>query len=237
MEKREVVPASTLSTKSELIKLSDKGFPVNDLNSKDLIQYFDQYLKENELAQVNMVERLSQIKDTFIHPLKTNNIKVVANDDGEKQLLEEFELKGTVDSWIHNVFNEVKRHPKTLFLVLAAFASVVLNDLRIPPFIIDLSGSTSQGKTTALHVSRSIWGNEKFINQWSATKVALERKAGFLNSFPLYLDDTQKAEEQNLKSIVYQFSGGRAKGRGSLKGSQFEATWRNITKSITTIKK
>ncbi|MCL6574293.1 MAG: DUF927 domain-containing protein, partial [Bacillus sp. (in: Bacteria)] len=62
LEKREIVRASTLSTKSELIKLSDKGFPVNDINSKDLIQYFDQYLTTNELEQVSMVERLGQIK-------------------------------------------------------------------------------------------------------------------------------------------------------------------------------
>ncbi|MEH7250297.1 DUF927 domain-containing protein [Neobacillus niacini] len=228
LEKREIVQASTLSTKSELIKLSDKGFPVNDLNSKDLIQYFDQYLTTNELEQVSMVERLGQIKDVFIHPLKTNGITVVPNDLGDKQLLEGFEVKGTVDSWVHNVFNEVKQHPKTLFVVLAAFTSVVLNDLKIAPFIIEISGSTSQGKTTSIQVSRSVWGNEKLINEWNVTDVAVERKAGFLNSFPLYLDDTRKADERILQKIVYQFSGGKARGRGSLKGSQLENTWSNI---------
>ncbi|WML43115.1 DUF927 domain-containing protein [Neobacillus sp. PS3-40] len=229
VEKREFVPASTLSTKSELIKLSDNGFPVNDLNSRDLIHYFDQYLTTNKLEQVYMVERLGQIKDVFIHPLKTNGIIVVPNDFGDKQLLEGFEVKGTVDSWIQNVFNEIKQHPKTLLVVLGAFTSVVLNDLKLPPFIIDIFGPTSEGKTTAMQVSRSVWGNENLLNEWNLTHVAVERKAGFLNSFPLYLDDTRKAaDEGDLKTIVYQFSGGRAKGRGSLKGSQLETTWRNI---------
>src|SRR5690606_15385866 len=111
------------------------------------------------------------------------------------------------------VFEQIKDHPKAVLMVLASFTSVILKDLKLQPFIIDLSGVTSQGKTTALRVAASVWGNEYMVSEWNLTKVAAERKAAFLNSFPLLLDDTRKANEKDLQAFVYNFSGGRSKGR------------------------
>lgn len=227
-ERREIVPASTLATKRDLLLLADHGLPCNDLNYKKMIDYFDKYLSLNQLPQAKMSERLGNVRGLFIHPLDTNGVEIVPTDSGEKQLLEAFLIKSDSTTWINEVFERIKDHPKVLFMVLASFASVLIQDLKVSPFIVDLSGSTSQGKTTAIQAARSVWGSEELINEWNATKVAIERKAGFLNSFPFFLDDTRKANEKLLQSIVYQFSGGRAKGRGSLKGSQKELTWNNI---------
>ncbi|MGF6950971.1 uncharacterized protein (DUF927 family) [Neobacillus sp. B4I6] len=227
-EIKEVVPAAVLSTKKELLTLAASGFSCNDGNCKDLIKYLDEYQAYNQVNQAYMVERLGHIEGEFIHPFRSQGVVIVPSDFGEKQLLEAFQVKGTVETWVNEVFNRIKAYPKALFLVLASFASVILHDLKLTPFIVDLSGSTSQGKSTALQVTRTVWGNEGLINEWNATKVAIERKAGFLNSFPLYMDDTRKADERILQNLVYQFSGGRAKGRGSVSGSQKELTWNNI---------
>ncbi|EOQ02280.1 hypothetical protein KOY_02269 [Bacillus cereus VDM021] len=225
---REVVPASTIAVRKELLELSDKGFSVNDNNVKKIITYFDQYLLINNIEQHYAVERLGHIKDTFIHPLVTKDVEIMAIDHGEKQLLEAFEVKGTSDTWKKEVFERIKQQPKAVFFVLSSFASVIIKDLRLQPFIVDLSGTTSQGKTTTLKVAASVWGNENLMSEWNATKVSIERKASYLNSFPLLLDDTRKADERILRDVIYQFSGGRSKGRGSLKGSQREYTWNNI---------
>ncbi|SMD81946.1 hypothetical protein BACERE00175_01687 [Bacillus cereus] len=225
---REVVPASTIAVRKELLELSDKGFSVNDNNVKKIITYFDQYLLVNNIEQHYAVERLGHIKDTFIHPLVTKDVEIMAIDHGEKQLLEAFEVKGTSDNWKKEVFERIKQHPKAVFFVLSSFASVIIKDLRLQPFIVDLSGTTSQGKTTTLKVAASVWGNESLMSEWNATKVSIERKAAYLNSFPLLMDDTRKADERILKDVIYSFSGGRSKGRGSLKGSQREFTWHNI---------
>ncbi|PGC13800.1 hypothetical protein COL99_08815 [Bacillus toyonensis] len=224
----EVVPASTIAVRKELLELSDKGFSVNDNNVKKIITYFDQYLLINNIEQNYAVERLGHIKDTFIHPLVTKDIEIMAIDHGEKQLLEGFEVKGTGDTWKKEIFERIKQQPKAVFFVLSSFASVIIKDLRLQPFIVDLSGTTSQGKTTTLKVAASVWGNESLMSEWNATKVSIERKSAYLNSFPLLLDDTRKADERILKDVIYSFSGGRSKGRGSLKGSQREYTWHNI---------
>jgi len=227
-KKRQVVAASVISTKKELLTLAASGFSINDLNYKDIIKYFDDYLANNSVSQAYMVERLGHIQKGFIHPLNAQGVVINPKDYGEKQLLDSFKTQGTVETWKIEVFDQIRDFPKPLFLVLASIASPILQDLKVPPFIIDLSGSTSQGKSTALQVARSVWGNEGLINEWNATKVAIERKAGFLNSFPLFMDDTRKVDVRILESIIYQFSGGRSKGRGSLEGSRKELTWNNI---------
>ncbi|MDM8365968.1 DUF927 domain-containing protein [Bacillus thuringiensis] len=225
---KEVVPASTIAVRKELLELSDRGFSVHDNNAKRIITYFDQYLLVNEINQHEAVERLGFIKDRFIHPSLTKDVEIMAIDHGEKQLLEAVEVKGTGESWKQEVFARIKQNPKAVFFILASFASVIIQDLRLQPFIVDLSGTTSQGKTTTLKAAASVWGNERLMSEWNATKVSIERKAAYLNSFPLLLDDTRKANERILKDVIYQFSGGRSKGRGSLKGSQREFTWHNI---------
>ncbi|WP_251563124.1 DUF927 domain-containing protein [Neobacillus cucumis] len=96
-------------------------------------------------------------------------------------------------------------------MVLSSFVSVLLNDLKIDPFIVDLASSTSQGKTTTLRIAANVWGTPQLVNEFNTTKVSVERKAAFLNSFPLIMDDTRKADERLLQSFVYNFSGGAPK--------------------------
>lgn len=225
---KEVVPASSISTRRELLQLSDKGLPVNDNNAKAIITYFDQFLAVNEVERVKAVERLGLVGRTFISPLHENTTEIITLDQGEKQTLEAFEIKGSSEEWVANVFNPIKENPVAVFVIASSFASVLLGHLNMKPFIVDLSGTTSTGKSTISRIAGSVWGKESYISEWNLTRVALERKAAFLNSFPLILDDTRKANQFVLNDVIYHFSGGRGKGRGSIKGSQKEMTWNNI---------
>lgn len=226
--KKVVVPASFVSDSTEIINLSNQGLSVNSNNRKKLIEFIDLYLLNNEINQSLAVERLGRIKDVFIHPSLTSEVEIVAADYGEEQLKEAFEVKGTADSWKSKIFNRLKNQPKAVFMVLSSFASVVIEDLGVKPFIVEVSGETSRGKTTVLEIATSVWGNKYLMNEWNATPVVIERKAAFLNSFPLLMDDSRKANRHTLELIPYLFSGGRSKGRGSIKGSQKEYSWNNI---------
>ncbi|MGO1059343.1 DUF927 domain-containing protein [Planococcus sp. FY231025] len=225
---QETVPAGEIATRKELLKLADKGLGVNDLNAKFLIDYFDKYLTVNNIDKHNLVSRLGHIKGAFIHPLDSQGLEILPGDVGEQQTLRAFQAEGTSAEWIENVFDKIKPHSKATLMVIASFASILLKDLKLNPFIIDLSGQTSFGKTSALRVAASVWGTSYLVNEWNLTRIAAERKAAFLGSFPLILDDTRKADERHLRDFIYNFSGGRSKGRGSLEGSQAEATWNNL---------
>lgn len=227
-EHKEVVTAGDLSTKNKLIELSNTSLAVHEGNAKQLILYFDTLNMANSKEREKIVERIGYIKNEFIHPLIESNTSILPSDFGEKQLLEGFAAKGSATEWIGNVLNPIKKHPKALLMVLSSFASVLLKDLKIDPFIVDMSGATSRGKTTVLKVCASVWGNDDLVSEWNLTKVSVERKASFLNSYPLILDDTRKADIRQLRGFIYNFSGGRGKGRGSVNGSQKELTWSNI---------
>jgi putative DNA primase/helicase len=225
---KEVIPAGDLSIKKELLKLSYKSLAVTDNNAKDLITYFDRLNMIRRSDHELLVERIGHIKNTFIHPLTAKGVTILPPDIGEKQLLEAFQTSGTASEWIEYVLKPIQKHPRALLMVVASFTSVLLQDLKMKPFIVDLSGVTSQGKTTVLRACASVWGTEHLVSEWNLTKVAAERKASFLNSFPLLLDDTRKADERQLQGFVYNFSGGRSKGRGSISGSQREYSWGNL---------
>ncbi|MGE7880295.1 DUF927 domain-containing protein [Peribacillus muralis] len=72
-------------------------------------------------------------------------------------------MKGTVESWIKNVFNLVKDHPKAVFPLLASFASVILHEFDMKPIVVDVSGESSSGKSGLLLLCSSVWGNPKGI--------------------------------------------------------------------------
>ncbi|MBE1557005.1 DUF927 domain-containing protein [Sporosarcina limicola] len=226
-EYRETIPAGDISTRNKLLQLADKSLGVHDLNVKDLINFFDKYIMYNNISRTQLVTRLGHIKRGFVHP-SMPEIKILPPDLGDKQTLEAFQVNGTAESWINEVFRKIQAHPKAVLMVVAAFTSVILKDLKLGPFIIDLSGPTSKGKSTVSKIAASVWGTSGLVSEWNMTKVALERKAAFLNSFPIIADDSQKGDPRQLKDFIYNFSGGRSKGRGSLTGTQTEYTWNNI---------
>ncbi|WP_082788795.1 DUF927 domain-containing protein [Lederbergia lenta] len=62
-------------------------------------------------------------------------------------------------------------------------------------------GSSTNGKTTVQKACASVWGVPKeYMGTLSATKVGIERLAGFLNAFPLILDDTNTSDKPHRMS-------------------------------------
>lgn len=228
--RKAIVLASQIGSRKELALLSNRSLAVTENNAKNMIDYFYSYLMQNKskLTREHLVSRIGHIKGYFIHPMLSNEVMIKPNDLGEKQLLEAFQSSGTVEEWIEHVLGPIQRHPRALLMVLASFASVLLKDLKLQPFVIDFAGETSNGKTTILRACASVWGTDTLMSEWNITKVAAERKTTFLNSYPLILDDSRKANEKTVGDFIYNFSGGRSKGRGSTTGSQQEFTWNNI---------
>ncbi|MDQ0856584.1 DUF927 domain-containing protein [Bacillus sp. V2I10] len=229
-EFKETVAASTIASKREILSLADKGLSCNDSNSKHLIEYFDLFIAKNDIPTVQIVNRLGKIKEKFIHPVISNEIQVLPNDGGELQLYESFKVKGTVDSWIKNVFNLVKNHPKAVLPILSSFASVILHEFDMKPIVIDVSGASSSGKSGILRMCASVWGDpERYLGTFNTTLVAVERRSTFLNSFPQILDDSNGASESKMiQPMIYQYVNNTGKQRGSLNGSQYTDSWNSL---------
>ncbi|MDM5304288.1 DUF927 domain-containing protein [Peribacillus frigoritolerans] len=226
----ETVAAGVLASKKELLKMADKGLSCNDSNSKYLVDYFDSLIGQNEIPKVEMTDRIGFIENRFIHPTIAKNIKVIPKDGGEHQLLQSFNTKGTVEGWINNVFNLIKDQPKAVFPILASFASVILHEADLKPIVVDVSGTSSTGKSGLLQMCASVWAEpKKYIGTFFTTLVAVERRSTFLNSFPLILDDSNGANDPKfIQPMIYQYVNNTGKQRGSLNGSQHTNSWQSL---------
>ncbi|MGO4026831.1 DUF927 domain-containing protein [Staphylococcus pseudintermedius] len=226
-ENKHTVLARDLVDATHIINLANRGFDVNTTNRVDLVNYVSMYMRLNPLPITRIVTRLGHVDRYFIHPL-IKDVELAIYEQGYKNIAKEFKTKGTLQDYAQNVFSIVSNSYPAMMLLYASCGSILLHDFDVEPFIVDLSGASSRGKTTALKVASSVWGTSNLIGEWNTTRVNIERKSAFLNSFPLLLDDSRKANPYMLPDVIYQFSGGREKGRGNKSSIEVERTWQNI---------
>ncbi|NKE84887.1 DUF927 domain-containing protein [Staphylococcus arlettae] len=228
------VLARDITQSKYLVELASKGLEVTQNEAANLVQYLSFYRRFNKIPDYDVATRLGNINGHFISPYdedkQDNQYKIFNADKGYQALIDAFETKGSIDDYINGVFEPIKDNPMVMMMFYSSLASVLLKDFDVDPFVSEISGRTSSGKTFTLKICASIWGSRKLVTEWNATNVSVERMASFLNSFPLIKDDTRKSDNPfRIPSIVYQFSGGQSKGRGNSDRSiDYLEPWNNI---------
>lgn len=228
------VTARDITQKNYLVELASKGLEITQNETSDLINYLSKFRRYNNIPDYDVATRLGDVNGYFISPykedIKNNKYKLFNADKGRQALIEAFEVKGNINDYIDGVFQKIKDMPMVMMMFYGALGSILLKDFNVDPFVVEISGRTSSGKTFTLKICSSIWGTRKLITEWNATDVSVERMASFFNSFPLMKDDTRKAQNlYKIPTIVYQFSGGQSKGRGnSSRSIDYLEPWHNI---------
>ncbi|WP_436880996.1 DUF927 domain-containing protein [Staphylococcus pseudoxylosus] len=228
------VLARDITQSKFLVELASKGLEVTQNEASNLVQYFSFYRRFNKIPDYDVATRLGDINGHFISPYEEdqqdNQYKIFNADKGYQALIDAFETKGNIDDYINGVFKPIRDNPMVMMMFYSSLGSVLLKDFDVDPFVSEISGRTSSGKTFTLKICGSVWGSRKLVTEWNATNVSVERMASFLNSFPLIKDDTRKADNPfRIPSIVYQFSGGQSKGRGNSDRSiDYLEPWNNI---------
>lgn len=226
----------------KIIELAQYGFPVTSNNAKDLINYLHDfyghnrnYLEKRRYAeQFGWIEGGFLLGNRYLSTKENHSISFLPSDLGEKQLAQGFQSKGDINTWL-GIIKRLEAYPRVLSGVYASLGSVLVSLLNCNPFIFELSGETSKGKTIALKVAASVWGNPTtnrggIIKKWNTTPVAIERNASVLNHLPFFIDDTKDlSKSERIASLIYNLASGQGKGRGSLRGSQKQKYWSNIT--------
>lgn len=214
----------------KLRELADYGLSVE--HPGDLIEYFSIYLSLNVPKTINGVTRLGHIGKHFVYPNASNDYKLIVEDDGYKDMLKSFEQKGTLEDYQKNVFSLLKGNKVATFYVFAALSSVLFKPFNAEPIIVDINDRTSTGKTALLRLASSIYGDyKKMVISWDTTIVNIERRSAFLNSFPLFVDDTQKFngdKKEEISNFIYNYSNGQSRGRGTRNSIDKLLTWSNV---------
>lgn len=227
------VSAEEISDSRQLLKLVNKKLDVTSSTSTKLVDYINVSKRYNPPLNVKVATRLGHVKGYFIYPyqevMKDSNIKLFSNDKGFQKLIDSFQSKGTLEGYSKKVFGQIKDLPMVMVMLYASLGSVLLREFGLQPFIVEISGSTSTGKTFTLNLVSSVWGTSDLITTWSSTQNSIESMASFLNSFPMFKDDTRNTHPKFVTSATYNFSSGESKSRSNINLTlNAKKEWRNI---------
>ncbi|TCO69709.1 DUF927 domain-containing protein [Chromatocurvus halotolerans] len=148
--------------------------------------------------------------------------------------------KGSLKHWQAQVGRYCGGNPILQFTVCAALTPPLLRFAEMDSFGIHLYGASSQGKTTALQVASSVWGNgsdpaasaQSSIQRWNTTANALEGLAAAHNDGLIALDEMGTFTGFDFGAVVYNLMGGQGKARMNDRGGMRSLrTWRLLALS------
>lgn len=227
-----VFDKTVLSSSRDIISLSGFGVSVNSLNAGMLTKYLSEIedLNIERLHHVKSIGRFGWIKGQFSPYL--SNISF----DGEidyKGTFEAVRTQGDQRLWIDTIKPKLMSSEVFRLMFIASISSPLLHLLNVNPFVVHLWGTSGGGKTLSMQAAASAWGDPLILaKSFNTTGVGMEILAGFFHSIPLFLDESQVANNQTLEKDLYMLTQGQGRVRGSKNVTIRQMqTWKNITVS------
>lgn len=226
------VDRKTVASKTEILKLADYGVGVTSESARLLVEYIAELeqLNYEKIPKKRGVNRCGWYEGKFI-PL--GNDIIFDGEEGFRTIYNSIKTKGKDSAW-KGAAGKIRQNSIAGRVALAAsFASVLVEPLKALPFFVHIWGPSGTGKTVALKLAASVWGDPTEGGLWATfngTEVGFERRAGFLNSLPMLLDELQiVAEKGNFDKILYTLAEGAGRSRGTRNSDvQKIPQWRNV---------
>ena len=212
--------------------LSQFGIEVTSDNAKNMVRYISDCVGLNPLTlnPKKSINRLGWIGNSFTP--YADDIRYEGDPDYEV-IFRNVKEAGSFETWRSLCANLRKNIPMRKMMA-ASFASVLLEPLKVLPFVLHVWGTTGTCKTVALMVAMSIWGDPKMgglVKTMNMTKNAIMRNAAFLCSIPFAGDELQTIKDKwqgNFDQLIYQITEGVDRGRARAYGGVEETrTWKN----------
>lgn len=238
------VEREIISDSRKLITLSNYGFPVHSGNSKKIVEYLHSFENSNEdfLETIYLTHNngWKENNNTKIFGLGQNIIGLDSKskiafspESGFERFDKALNTHGNFEDW-KKIIRTVINHNKLAFALYASLSAPLLSLIDAPSFLIHYWGDSSMGKTTALEIASSVWGNPAkesggLVTSWNNTQVFVERIATFFDDLPLFLDDSQTADDKIISNIVYMVANSTGKGRGAkVSGVKHTTSWQTV---------
>ena len=200
-----------------------------------LVDYIRDILDLNtEIIPVKQsVSRLGWNKDGFF-PYTGKEI-IFDGADLFRPIQKAIHQAGEPRIWLNESL-EARTYSLTARIVLAAsFAAPLIEPLGCSSFFVHLWGGSDTGKTVAQMLAAAVWAypvrGGGFFFTFDSTNVGLERIAGVLHNFPLFLDETQQAKDKrgNVQFNLYNLTSesGRLRSNKEL-GLNYTPTWKTV---------
>lgn len=229
-----IVSKEITAVASKITQLATIGVAVTSENAKFLVRYLCDVENKNieRIPCKESVSRLGYVDGDQFSPYVEN--LVFDGDAAYKHIFEAIKIKGDYNAWVQ--IAKKCRHESLIarIMISASFASVLVKHIGGLPFFVHLwSCESGTGKTVALMLAASVWGNPElgtYIQSFNSTVVGHEKMAAFLNNIPLCIDELQLSKDSQGKSKfdVYQLAQGVGRTRGNKTGGVDKTpTWSN----------
>ena len=229
-----IVSKIVLANSNKVTELAGSGIAVTSQTARAFVSYISdlENLNYDIIPERKSIGRCGYIADEGFSPFVEGLI--FDGDANFKGMFEAIRSRGSVEKWLETA-KEVRRMSLTARILLAAsFASPLLEPLNCLPFFVHLWGVDSgTGKTVALMVAASVWGDPAvgaYVKTFDGTVVGMEKTAAFLNNLPFCLDELQLAKDLKGRTNfdVYKLAQGVGRTRGNRSGGvDLTPTWRN----------
>lgn len=227
-----IVDKATVSTARSITALSSQGISVTSNSASALVDYINdmENLNYDIIPEQKSIGRLGYIQGEGFSPYVED--LVFDGDASFRNLYNTVQSAGSYTEWMRTA-QECRKMSVTARIMLAAsFASPILSLVGSLPFFVHLWGVDSgTGKTVALMLAASVWGNPalgNYVQTFNGTYVGQERTAAFLNHLPVCLDELQLTKDGrgNVTFDVYQLAQGVGRTRGKKSGGiEITPTW------------
>ncbi|SEN22392.1 Uncharcterized protein, DUF927 family [Nitrosospira multiformis] len=171
-------------------------------------------------ARARCVDRLGWHGNTFVTPSgaigEAEEPVVFQNSHAIEPAYAE---SGTVEEWQESVAALASGNTRLVFALSIAFAGALAEIAGEDSGGFHLRGASSSGKSTALKLAASVWGNPSaYVRLWRGTVNGLEGLATLHNDGLLILDEIGQIEPKDAGEAAYLLTNGQGKVRASRNG-------------------
>jgi putative DNA primase/helicase len=129
-------------------------------------------------------------------------------------------VSGMADAWRDSVAALAAGNTRIVFAMSVAFAGSLAGITGEDSGGFHMRGKSSSGKSTALKVAASVWGDPStYVRQWRATSNGLEGLASLHNDGLLILDELEQVDPREAGEAAYMLGNGQGKARASRTGT------------------
>lgn len=226
-----IVNRSTLFQARSIPQLADMGLTITSENARLVVRF----LQALEAENIDILERADSVSQLGWHGKQfvpgVNGNLVIDVDPSTSSWLDAYHEEGTLDDW-RRLVEPCRSNYIFRFILAASFTAPLLRLTGHRIFIVHNWGETRSGKTAALKAALSVWGDpEGLMASFYATRVGLERLAGFFRDLPLGIDEKQVSSGSSdfSDNLMYMLTLGYGKVRGAKSGGlQASQAWRTI---------
>ena len=219
------VPLTAITSREEFRKqMSMQGVAVTKMDK--LMTYMTTWI--NELQATTKADKAriqfgwtDDNHDAFVvgnQEISRNGVKSNPPSQATAGLMSAFKPKGSLEQWkdMANFYNRdgFELHQ---YMVATSFGSPLMSLMPVACSGFHVhSKDSGLGKTTAMYVGASVWGNPKqLVVDAKDTRNSVMLRGEVYKNLPLYIDELTNGKGEQLSDLVYQLTSGKQRNRMS----------------------